>query len=234
MEKEGRKIRILYAEDEAETREVYRDNLIAMGYDVCAVEDGDQAVEMYKHEDFDLLLLDVVLPGKQGDEILKWLRSRGDRTPVVIFSSTNKHTLLIDEGYEADEYIDKAISLSEFKTRLEKALSRVWGKGMVDRLTDRVSFNRLTLVLTIDGKDYQLNYMPGRILSILCSNRDKGIAPGDLCMQIWNRHPEKDNDDSLIDELRSYISYIRKLVEKDPRIKLKKIRGENYILNIEI
>ncbi|MFR7875046.1 MAG: hypothetical protein ACLU4J_00840 [Butyricimonas paravirosa] len=51
-------------------------------------------------------------------------------------------------------------------------------------------------------------------------------------MQIWNRHPEKDNDDSLIDELRSYISYIRKLVEKDPRIKLKKIRGENYILNI--
>ncbi|MFR7875047.1 MAG: response regulator [Butyricimonas paravirosa] len=84
----------MYAEDEAETREVYRDNLVAMGYDVCAVEDGDQAVEMYKHEDFDLLLLDVVLPGKQGDEILKWLRSRGDRTPVVIFSSTN--TYLVD------------------------------------------------------------------------------------------------------------------------------------------
>ncbi|MFR7809293.1 MAG: hypothetical protein ACLU4N_08465 [Butyricimonas faecihominis] len=102
----------------------------------------------------------MVLPGKQGDEILKWLRSRGDRTPVVIFSSTNKHTLLVDEGYEADEYIDKAISLSEFKTRLEKVLNHAWGKGMVDRLTDRVSFNRLTFVLTVDGKDYQLNYMP--------------------------------------------------------------------------
>ena len=232
MEKEGRKIRILYAEDEAETREVYRDNLVAMGYDVCAVEDGDQAVEMYKHEDFDLLLLDVVLPGKQGDEILKWLRSRGDRTPVVIFSSTNKHTLLVDEGYEADEYIDKAISLSEFKPRLENVLNHAWGKGMVDRLTDRVSFNRLTFVLTVDGKDYQLNYMHGHILSIICSNKDRGISPENLCIQVWNRDPKDEKNNLLIEELRSYISYIRKLVEKDPRIKLKKIRGENYILNI--
>lgn len=232
MEKGGRKIRILYAEDEVDTRKVYRDNLIAMGYDVCAVEDGDQAVEMYKHEDFDLLLLDVVLPGKQGDEILKWLRSRGDRTPVVIFSSTNKHTLLIDEGYEADEYIDKAISLSEFKIRLEKVLSRVWGKGMVDRLTDRVSFSRLTFVLTVDGEDHPLNYMPGRILSIICSNKDRGIAPENLCMQVWNRNPKDEGNGPLIEELRSYISAIRKLIEKDPRIKLKKIRGENYILSI--
>ena len=157
---------------------------------------------------------------------------RGDRTPVVIFSSTNKHTLLVDEGYEADEYIDKAISLSEFKTRLEKVLNHAWGKGMVDRLTDRVSFNRLTFVLTVDGKDYQLNYMHGHILSIICSNKDRGISPENLCIQVWNRDPKDEKNNLLIEELRSYISYIRKLVEKDPRIKLKKIRGENYILNI--
>ncbi len=232
MEKKERKIRILYAEDEAETREIYRDNLIAMGYDVCAVEDGNEAIKEHKRGNFDLLLLDVILPGKQGDEILKWMRSRGDRTPVVILSSTNRHTLLTDEGYEADEYIDKALSRSEFKTRLEKTLSRVWGKGMVDRLTDRVSFNRLTCVLTVDDKDHQLNYMHGRILSIICSNKDRGIAPENLCMQVWNRNPKDEGNGPLIEELRSYISAIRKLIEKDPRIKLKKIRGENYILSI--
>lgn len=56
----------MYAEDEAETREIYRDNLIAMGYDVCEVEDGNEALKEYKSGNFDLLLLDVVLPGKEG------------------------------------------------------------------------------------------------------------------------------------------------------------------------
>ena len=232
MGKEGRKIKILYAEDNAETRELYLDILIAMGYDVCTVNDGDEAVRMCKYGNFDLLLLDVILPGKRGDEILRWMRSRGDRTPVVILSSTNRHTLLTDEGYEADEYIDKAISSSEFEIRLKKVLCRAWGNGMEDQLTDRVSFNRQTYILTIDGKAHLLNYMHGCILSIICANKDRGVSPEDLCMQLWNRNLHEEKNNRLLEELRSYISYIRKLLEKDPRIKLKKIRGGNYILSI--
>ncbi len=67
---------------------------------------------------------------------------------------------------------------------------------------------------------------------MICANKDRGVSPEDLCMQLWNRNLREEKNNCLLEELRSYISYIRKLLEKDPRIKLKKIRGGNYILSI--
>lgn len=231
MEKERRKIRVLYAEDVKEIRETYQEILIKLGYDVYCVGDGDQALEVYKQERFDLLILDLDLPGKKGDEVLKAVRQRGDRIPVIILSMMNRYTLLVDKEYKADEYICKECNVLEFRSRLKKALERVWGDDMVDRLTDRVSFDKRTFILTVDNNEHFLGYVAGNICSIICSNKNKGISLENLCMQIWNYKP-KEEKNSKIEEIRTYISKIRGWIEVDSRIKLYKIRGGDYILSI--
>lgn len=228
---ERRKIRVLYAEDTQETREVYQSILMNWGYDVCCVGNGDQAFEVYKQGRFDLLILDINLPGKNGDEVLRLIRQRGDRIPVVIHSMLGKYTLLNDKGYKADEYIGKKCDALEFRSRLKKALESVWGDDMVDRLTDRVSFDRRTFILKVDNEQYCLGDRLGTICSIFCSNKNRGISLEELCMQVWNQKLDNTNT-CKIDEIRSYISKIRKFVEREPRIKLIKIRDGDYVLSI--
>lgn len=115
------KINILYAEDNTTAAMIYTEILEEAGYTVTLAKEGNKAWQLYETGAWDLLLLDMDLPGKDGHELIRLVREKGDQVPIVILSSVN-HNHALYEG--ADDYLVKGCSVDDVKARLDKAIAR--------------------------------------------------------------------------------------------------------------
>jgi DNA-binding response OmpR family regulator len=113
--------RILVAEDNAELRKILCVYLAADGYEVIQAVDGDAALEMVTHQRFDLVLLDVMMPGLTGIEVLQLLRATGNRVPVLLISSL-AGSELGDRAKQADGFVRKPFRPQELLERVAAAL----------------------------------------------------------------------------------------------------------------
>lgn len=226
-----RKIKLLYAEDQLEMRELYTRILSGKGFDVHAVEDGIEAWDCYQKERWDIVLLDMDMPKIDGAGVIKLIRNSGGRVPIVILSGLNPDDLsVLDEDGGADDFVSKNWSYQTLVTRLNKrlrdTLKRVErGEQQIFKLSAKTTYNKVTKILKVDGKEHDLKFMCAKVMWMLCTRKNEEISISELCEWLWGIENEVKRD-----EISTYMSKLRKFLKPDDSITLTSGHGGFYQL----
>ena len=223
-------MRILYAEDEKQMSAAVTAVLRHNNYSVDAVYDGEDAVDWALSVDYDILILDIMMPKKDGIEILKELRDKGVTAPALLLtakSQVSDRVSGLDAG--ADDYLSKPFSMEELLARL-RALSRrtknytqnilSFGNTTLDRTAFRISGP--DGVLALGSKEFQ-------IMEMLMSANGATVPPERIMDSVWGLETESD-----ISIVWVYISYLRKrLSAMNSKVKIVSKRNIGYKLELQ-
>ena len=206
--------RILVVDDEPQIRRVMRTTLVARGYMVSTARNGEEALQKVRDERFDLVLLDINMPGIGGMEACRIIRSQGD-IPIVILSIRNaekEKVEALDAG--ADDYVTKPFSMPELLARIRAALRRspLTSPGTPDLLNlGKTAINFVARRVTVDGTEVRLTPKEFDLLRYLASNPDVVIPHAKLLQAVWG--PDYGEE---VEYLRVFMNQLRKKIEPDP------------------
>ena len=178
--------RILVVEDEPGIALGLEDDLKLEGYEVEVVGDGETACSRNREEIFDLILLDIMLPGKDGFEVCREIRRSGDKTPIILLTAkTQEAEKVLGLELGADDYITKPFSPMELCARIKAVLRRSQGDAMeVFRFGSfEVDFSRIEL--RRDGKPVKLTPQEFKLLSAFIQNRGHALSRDQLLDLAW-------------------------------------------------
>jgi DNA-binding response OmpR family regulator len=207
-------IKILIVEDEPNMRIGLRDNLEFEDYKVEIAEDGEEALFKIRNNEYNLVLLDVMLPKKSGFDVCKAIRKDGNKVPIILLTAKGEE---IDKvlGLElgADDYVTKPFSLRELLARIKAVLRR---GGLESEETAEVKIGRMKVDFAgykafVDDEQIQMSYKEFEILNYLWNKKNSTVSREDLLSNIWgyNEAPTTRTVDNFIVKLRNKI-------EKDP------------------
>ena len=186
--------KILIIEDEPNIRELVLYNLKTNGYDGLAAEDGIMGITMVHREKPDLILLDIMLPGKNGFDICKELRDEGNNTPIIMMTAkTEESDKVMGLDYGADDYISKPFGIREMMARIKAVLRRyeVTGELIEDKGKDTIitvgelSINVERHEVTEGGRRVELTLKEFELLQYLMENRGHVFSRDQLLNNIW-------------------------------------------------
>jgi DNA-binding response OmpR family regulator len=210
-----RPAKILVVDDEPHLLKLVRSNLEAAHYKVIVAMDGPGSLAMMEREGADLVILDIMMPGMDGFEVLQKIREFSV-VPVIILTAKDQEVDVV-RGLRlgADDYIRKPFSVHELLARVEAVLRR--GAPSEDVMT-RPPFVAGDFVMdfqqrrvSVRGKEIKLGPTEWKLLSQLVSNAGRVMLHADLLRKVWG--PEYGGETEY---LRVYISYLRNKVEEDP------------------
>lgn len=217
--------RILVVEDEAKLRRALQRGLEEQGYDVIAVEDGDRGWDWASKEPFDCLILDRMLPGRDGLRLLRDLRATGNRTPTLILTALAEIEDRV-EGLDggADDYLAKPFAWAELLARVRACLRRVPTEPHAVLSAGPVRLDCVHRQLLTDGEPVDLTDRECELLEYLMRHAGKTVTRDDLARDVW-REPEL----GLTNIVDVYIAKLRKRLERlgEPE-RIKTIRGSGY------
>jgi DNA-binding response OmpR family regulator len=229
--------RVLIVEDEHHLAEGLAFNLEAEGYQAEVVDTGEKALERLLDTDthFDLVVLDVMLPGKDGFAVVSELRQRRHFVPVLMLTARGRpDDVLRGFAAGADDYLAKPAELPILIARIGGLLRRSsWSRQGAQRQADRfafagrtIDFNRLEL--TVGERVLQLTLMEANLLRYLIEHQGKAVSRKAMLEHVWGLH--EDTDTRAID---NFIVRLRRYIEKEPsRPKhLLTVRGVGYRFN---
>lgn len=219
-------MRILVAEDEAKIAQFIRKGLKEEGYAVDVAPDGDEALRLALEEDYDAVVLDIMLPGMDGITALKRMRAKRPDLPVMLVSARGEVSDKVrglDAG--ADDYLAKPFAFEELLARLRALLRpRV-------RPDSRLAYADLSLDLRThkaerDGKPIELSNREYALLEYLLRNADQVVTRTMIASHVWDI--SFDTDTNIVDV---YIAYLRKKIDGDAAVHLiRTARGRGYML----
>lgn len=212
--------KILIVEDDADISNMLRE-LLSPHYSISQAFSGTEAVMCAEREEFDLILLDLMLPGLTGEEVLERVRSQGNVPVIAVSAKDDKSTKvgLLKSG--VDDFIGKPFDNDELMARIEALLRRSSGGGSTDVLTFKnVKLNRSTMEVSVCDKPVSLTKREYLILELLMSNPKKIFTKNNIFESVWNE--QFLGEDNAVNV---HISNIRqKLSKLDP--------GESYIQTV--
>ncbi|MHC4449485.1 MAG: response regulator transcription factor [Planctomycetota bacterium] len=226
--------RILLVEDDEHLAEGMTFNLQNAGYEVVAVERGEEALARLERESFDLVLLDVMLPGIDGYSVVRSLRAAGNTSPVIIMTAKDRAENAI-EGLDAgaDDYVAKPFDLDEILARVRGALRRqVWAGAEAERPRPQtVRFGEWTVDLAKfsathdDGSEKTLTMMEISVLAYFAAHPGEVISRKTFLKEVWGLTGAL--------ETRTVDNFVRKLrsaLEMDPAkpAHILSVRGAGY------
>lgn len=216
-------MKVLYVEDEKKLGEAVVYLLTRNGINATWVDDGEKALKTATTAEYDVIVLDIILPKMSGLEVLKNLRKRGNKTPVIMLSALNEigdKVRGLDEG--ADDYLAKPFKVAELVARL-KALSRRPPLVEAEKITFAdLEFN--TMERTING--ILLTNKEARILELLIKNPERTFPKPRLLSYAWDE--ESGQEENYVEV---YMSYLRKkLKQAGSKVQIKTIRNLGYKL----
>jgi len=215
------KIKILYAEDDELTRLNYKEFLLELGFEVKDVANGDEVYHSLHEKKWDLLLLDMKMPGKTGREIIHELRKKGEQIPIIVLSSLDYCNLLL-EG--ADDFVDKSESREHLHVRIVNVLNRrKQNKPHVIFIRPEMQYDKINRIVSIGEKEYKLRPTIGKIFLYFCLRQNEYVTEEELCMHVWSIYNR-----CKISELHSYISSIREILQQGNGVLLQKEYGGDY------
>ena len=206
--------RILVVDDEPQIRRVMRATLVSRGYVVSDAQSGEEALDKLREEKFDLVLLDMNMPGMGGLEACRSIRAGSDM-PIIIVSIRNAEkdkVEALDAG--ADDYVTKPFSTPELLARIRAALRRV--TSLADGVPEVVTLGHAVINfaarrVTVKGKDVRLTPKEFDLLRYLASNPDVPIPHAKLLQTVWG--PDYGDE---VEYLRVFINQLRKKIEPEP------------------
>jgi two-component system alkaline phosphatase synthesis response regulator PhoP len=186
------KPRILLVEDEVDLAESVAENLVAEGYEVEVAHDGDRGLECALGSDHDLVLLDVMLPGRDGFEVCREIRASGRTVPVLFLTAKadpDDRIRGLEEG--GDDYLTKPFHLRELLLRVSAILRRSrWfegereGSGIVAFAGNEVNLRTYT-ARSWDGQEHELTHKEAMILKLLAERAGEVVSRDDILDIVW-------------------------------------------------
>lgn len=216
---EENKMKILLVEDEEKLLESIREGLVHSGYVVDTALDGEEGSFMAFTNDYDLIILDINLPKKDGFEILKEVRARDREVNIIMLTALSD----IDDrvkGFDlgANDYVLKPFHFEELKARIRSLLRRKTTIKDSVIETKGISFDTTKRTFKIDGENLKLTAKEAGILEYLFFNLGRYVTTEELMEHVWN-----DEVDIFSNVVRVHMSALRK--------KLKAKLGKNIIKN---
>ena len=205
--------RILAVDDDPQIRRVMRVTLTGQGYEVDDAKNGEAALEKLRAERFDLVLLDMNMPGMGGLETCRAIRSQSEIAIVMLTvrDSESDKVEALDAG--ADDYVTKPYNGPELLARIRAALRRTpWTHGPSGRLTlGAVEIDFDTREVTTAGRRVRLTPREFELLRYLAAHANKVLSHRELLQAVWG----PDYGDQ-VDYLRVFVNQLRKKIEKNP------------------
>ena len=220
-------MRLLLAEDEQDLSKALCAILKHNNYSVDAVYDGQDALDYGLSENYDGIILDIMMPKKNGIEVLTELRKSGVDTPVLILTAKGEvddKILGLDSG--ADDYLTKPFAMGELLARI-RALTRRKADFTPNLLSSgNLSLNRETFELSVEDESIRLGNKEFQMMEMLMSNPGRLISTEQFMEKIWGYETEAE-----INVVWVYISYLRKkLASLKASLEIKAVRGVGYTL----
>jgi len=223
------KANILYVEDDESLGFVTRDNLELNGYAITHCLDGLQAVEVAKQQQFDLCLLDVMLPEMDGFTVASEIRKRDSHIPILFLTAKSlKEDRIHGLRLGADDYITKPFSIEELMLKIEVFLRRSQTNGRsLSPILQIGSFelDYPNLMLSNQAENKKLTQRETDLLKLLIEHKNQVIQRGIILEKLWG-----ENDYFLGRSLDVFISRLRKYLKTDPTIRIENIHGVGFRL----
>lgn len=229
----SKKPQILYVEDDVYLSFVTKDNLEIKGYDIDWQKDGEAAIQAFSEHEFDLCILDIMLPKLDGFSVAEAIRKENQDIPILFLSAkTLKEDRIKGLTLGADDYITKPFSIEELVLKIEVFLKR--NKVMKVETQNSIAelgkfyFDFENLELSENDNAQRLTLREAELLHLFCQKKNKLLKKEDILNTLW-----KDDSYFLSRSLDVFVSRLRKLLKKDPRLKIENIHGVGFIFKVE-
>ena len=225
------KAKLLLAEDDENLGPLLKEYLIAKGYDTDLYSNGEIAYDGFKKYQYNLCLLDIMMPKKDGISLARDIRLINQDIPVIFLTAKNLREDVI-EGFKtgADDYITKPFSMEELILRIEAILRRTSQEGTsveqaIYKLGRYTFDTRKQLLMDGEGETVKLTTKESELLKLLCNNANKVLERNFALKTIWL-------DDNYFNarSMDVYITKLRKHLKDEPSVEIINVHGKGYKL----
>ena len=223
------KLKILLCEDDENLGMLLREYLLAKGFEAELCPDGEAGFKAFQKTKFDICVLDVMMPKKDGFTLAQDIRATHATVPIIFLTAkVLKEDIL--EGFKigADDYITKPFSMEELVLRIEAILRRVRGQKVKESAVYQIgkfTFDTQKQLLSIGDDHRKLTTKENELLALLCSHANEVLQRDFALKTIWI-------DDNYFNarSMDVYITKLRKHLKDDPQIEIINIHGKGYKL----
>jgi len=229
-------VNILFIEDDPNLSMILQDYLEMIGYIVDHASDGEKGIKLFKKNNYQIIILDIMMPKKDGFTVAKEIRDINNSIPIVFLTAKNLKEDRI-KGFQVgcDDYITKPFSTEELSLRIKVILKR-------SAITDQVSsesvnipipigkfiFDNSNMKLTIGKSERMLTRKESGLLKLLCENKNN-LLPREVAMEsVWG-----ENDYFIGRSMDVFIAKLRKYLKPDPAVKITNVHGIGFKLEID-
>lgn len=221
--------RIMLVEDDESLGFLLKDAMEAYGWLVHLLPSGEKGLTAFHNQSFDLCILDIMLPEKDGFELASEIRKYNQHVPIVFLTAKSQVNDRI-RGFQvgADDYVCKPFSIEEFKYRVDAILKRSGGKNTGGGTVLKAGNSTLDIYnfsLDSNGIITRLTYKECKLLQMFFRHAGKVIERDVFLKAIW-----EDNGFFVARSMDVFVSRLRKYLTNDPAIRIENIRGVGYIL----
>ena len=222
-------VRILVVEDEHKVASALKEGLEGEGYGVVVEDSGEAALARLKTEPFDVMLLDLLLPGRDGLDVLTTMREQGFETPVLVL--TARDTLedrVVGLNTGADDYLVKPFAFVEVVARIRALLRRGGATGATRLGLSDLEMDLVARKVTRAGRKVELTLREFELLEYLMRYEGQVVSRGTLARDVWREVNRTTSLDNVIDV---HIARLRRKIDIDCPVKLiHTIRGVGFML----
>ncbi len=226
------KAQLLYVEDDESLSFVTRDNLELQGYTVICCENGKTAIEAIKKNDYDLCILDVMLPDTDGFALAELIRKYNTQVPILFLTAKSmKEDRIKGLKLGADDYITKPFSIEELILKIDIFLRRskmVQGPVPTYLTIGNYLFDHKNLSLKFGDEERNLTQKEGDLMKLFAENKNEVVRRSFILESLWG-----EDDYFLGRSLDVFISRLRKYLGDDPRIKIENIHSVGFKMKID-
>ncbi len=223
-------MKVLVIEDEKKMASLVRKGLEAQGFVVEVSQNGDEGFALATTRPYDVAIVDIMLPGKDGLSILRNLRDRRIPLPVILLTARSElNERLEGLNLGADDYLTKPFHIEELIARLHAVARRAAGASLSVLAVADLNLNLLTRKVTRGGRVIELTAREFSLLEHLMRSPGRVLTRVEICERVWDYH--FDPGTNLVDV---YIQRLRRKVDSEASLKLiETIRGVGYRVRAE-
>lgn len=224
---------ILLAEDETSLGFLMKETLRLEDYSVRLCKDGEEGLNSFMNERFDLCIFDVNMPKLSGFELAKKVREKDEHIPIIFLTANSSESDKL-QGFAlgADEYITKPFSTPELLARIKAVLKRSSTRPETDLAAKEevinignTSIDTVNNTLIVNGTQKKMSNTEAMLLKLLIVNKNALLPRANMLLHVWGR-----NDFYTARNLDVYINKVRKLIKEDESISIENVHGSGFKL----